>query len=133
MTGPRLDAVGLVAADVAATVRFYAALGCPFPDPSDGPPGHVECELDGFRLMVDSEEVMSSFAPDTWSGGGAGRLTLAVRCAAPADVDRLHDEAVPLGRGSLVAPFDAPWGQRYATVLDPDGSRVDLYAPLDGG
>ena len=29
-----------------------------------------------------------------------------------------------------LAPFDAPWGQRYATVLDPDGNHVDLFAPL---
>jgi hypothetical protein len=27
-------------------------------------------------------------------------------------------------------PYDAPWGQRYATVLDPDGNIVDLFAPL---
>ena len=26
-------------------------------------------------------------------------------------------------------PFDAFWGQRYATVLDPDGNAVDLFAP----
>ena len=29
-------------------------------------------------------------------------------------------------------PFDAPWGQRYATVVDPDGYRVDLFCPLSG-
>ncbi len=27
--------------------------------------------------------------------------------------------------------FDAPWGQRYATVLDPDRNPVDLYCSLD--
>ncbi|MCZ6462364.1 MAG: glyoxalase, partial [Actinobacteria bacterium] len=25
---------------------------------------------------------------------------------------------------------DAFWGQRYATVLDPDGNAIDLFAPL---
>ncbi|MGB5655838.1 MAG: glyoxalase, partial [Acidimicrobiia bacterium] len=30
------------------------------------------------------------------------------------------------------APFDAFWGQRYATVLDPDGNGVDLFAPIEG-
>jgi uncharacterized glyoxalase superfamily protein PhnB len=30
----------------------------------------------------------------------------------------------------LRSPFDAFWGQRYATVLDPDGNTVDLFAPL---
>jgi uncharacterized glyoxalase superfamily protein PhnB len=27
-------------------------------------------------------------------------------------------------------PWDAFWGQRYARVSDPDGSKVDLFAPL---
>src|SRR6266487_2250142 len=31
--------------------------------------------------------------------------------------------------GSL-EPYDAPWGQRYATILDPDGNMVDLFALL---
>jgi uncharacterized glyoxalase superfamily protein PhnB len=30
----------------------------------------------------------------------------------------------------VTAPYDAPWGQRYATVADPDGYRVDLFALL---
>ena len=27
-------------------------------------------------------------------------------------------------------PYDAFWGQRYATVLDPDGNGVDLFAEI---
>jgi uncharacterized glyoxalase superfamily protein PhnB len=27
--------------------------------------------------------------------------------------------------------IDAFWGQRYATVLDPDGNPVDLFASAD--
>jgi uncharacterized glyoxalase superfamily protein PhnB len=27
-------------------------------------------------------------------------------------------------------PYDAFWGQRYATVADPDGNVIDLFAPL---
>jgi len=34
------------------------------------------------------------------------------------------------GHTVVTAPFDAPWGQRYATVADPVAYRVDLYAPL---
>jgi uncharacterized glyoxalase superfamily protein PhnB len=32
-------------------------------------------------------------------------------------------------RGRL-EPFDAFWGQRYVTVLDPDANPVDLFAPI---
>ena len=132
MTGtPRIDAVGLIASDLARTVRFYRAAGCGLPDPDAGAlDDHLECDLGGVRLMIDSEAVMRSFAKDTWSGPSAGRLTLAIQCASPADVDRLHEELAALGAGSELAPFDAPWGQRYATVRDPDGVRVDCYAPL---
>jgi hypothetical protein len=28
------------------------------------------------------------------------------------------------------APWDAPWGQRYAVVKDPDDNGIDLFAPL---
>jgi uncharacterized glyoxalase superfamily protein PhnB len=101
------------------------------PDPNaEGLDDHLECDLGGVRLMIDTEAVMKSFSEDTWSGPSAGRLTLAVRCASPDEVDRLHAELTILGAGSHIAPFDAPWGQRYATVRDPDGVRVDLYAPL---
>jgi uncharacterized glyoxalase superfamily protein PhnB len=34
------------------------------------------------------------------------------------------------GQTVVHPPFDAPWGQRYTTVADPDGYRVDVYAPL---
>jgi catechol 2,3-dioxygenase-like lactoylglutathione lyase family enzyme len=126
---PRLDAAGVVCSDLTRSVAFYRALGLDLADPDES--GHVGVDLaSGFRLMLDTEDVMRSFsARDTWSGG-AGRVTLAVRCADPADVDRRHDELAGLGGGSLNPPFDAPWGQRYATVLDPDGTRVDLYADL---
>jgi catechol 2,3-dioxygenase-like lactoylglutathione lyase family enzyme len=133
VTTARIDAIGLIASDLGRTVTFYRALGCDLPDPASlnsAKDDHLECDLGGVRLMFDTEEVMRSFSEDTWSGPGAGRLTLAARCDSPADVDRLHDELAGLGSGTQVAPFDAPWGMRYATVRDPDGVRVDLYAPL---
>ena len=42
----------------------------------------------------------------------------------------MHARAVEAGHTSRSDPFDAFWGQRYATVLDPDGNPVDLYAAL---
>lgn len=128
---PKLNAVGIVSSDLARTIGFYRRLGCPIVDPSPGE-GHVESTIGGIRLMFDTEEEIRSFQPD-WSGTGSGRVALAAECGSPADVDRLHDELSGLGSGSHLAPFDAPWGQRYATVLDPDGVLVDLYAALAGG
>lgn len=127
---PTLDAIGLVASDLQATAAFYRLLDIDLSDPGPGE-GHIEATLpSGIRLMVDSEATMASFSHWTPPTGGRPRTSLAVRCADPAEVDRLHATVLEAGHVSHVAPFDAPWGQRYATVEDPDGTPVDLYAPL---
>ena len=58
-------------------------------------------------------------------------MTLAFECESPAVVDNLHDQIVAAGHSSHLAPFDAFWGQRYATVLDPDGNRVEVVGTRD--
>ena len=50
--------------------------------------------------------------------------------APPAEVDALFEKLIEAGHPGLLKPYDAPWGQRYATVADPDGNWVDLFAPL---
>ena len=132
MSTPQIDAIGIVSSDLDTTVAFYRALGCDVADPTPEDQGHLVIQLGDFRILIDTEDVMRSFDPG-WQGNGSGRVTLATRCASPADVDRLYAELVALGSGSHLEPFDAFWGQRYATVLDPDGVRIDLYAPLVPG
>jgi uncharacterized glyoxalase superfamily protein PhnB len=58
------------------------------------------------------------------------RIALAFECDSPGEVDATHDKLVDEGFRSKTAPFDAFWGQRYATVLDPDENPVDLFAAL---
>jgi len=128
----RFNALGIVVFDMDASVAFYRLLGLEFPDEPEAE-GHIEAELPGgSRLMLDTEAVMTSFDPDFEAPTGAGRISLAFACDDPAAVDALHDEAEAAGYTSLRAPFDAFWGQRYATVLDPDGNSVDLFAALEG-
>jgi uncharacterized glyoxalase superfamily protein PhnB len=55
---------------------------------------------------------------------------LMVQWPSPADVDRLHDQAVAAGGTSETAPRDEPWGARYAAVRDPFGHRWWLFAML---
>ena len=50
---------------------------------------------------------------------------------AAAAVDQLYAQLDAEGYGRR-PPWDAVWGQRYASVLDPDGTQVDLYAWLPG-
>ncbi len=126
----RFDALGIVVTDMAAAVGFYERLGLEFPDGAAAE-GHTEAVLPGgTRLMLDTEEVIASFDSDFSLPGGGGRIGLAFLCETPADVDAVHGVLAAAGFTSTREPFDAFWGQRYATVLDPDGNAVDLFAPL---
>jgi catechol 2,3-dioxygenase-like lactoylglutathione lyase family enzyme len=128
----KLDAVGIVASDLAKSLAFYRDLGLPVPDGAENEP-HVEVPLGGgMRLMFDTEEVIRSFHPSWSPGGGAGRIGLAVSLPDPAAVDQMYARLTAAGHHGELEPFDAPWGQRYASVNDPDGNGVDLYAPLGG-
>ena len=129
---PRFDAVGVAVADMAAAVAFYRALGLEFEAGAESA-GHAEAVGGGgFRLMLDTEEVMASF-DGSWSPppAGRGRIGLAFACDSPDEVDALHRRLVDAGHRSHLDPFDAFWGQRYASVRDPDGNVVDLFAALE--
>jgi uncharacterized glyoxalase superfamily protein PhnB len=81
----------------------------------------------GLRFALDSARNVRSFDPK-WRPG-QGTVGIAFRCESPSDGDRHHDELVAAGHPSHQPPWDAPWGQRYATVHDPDGVGVDLFCP----
>jgi catechol 2,3-dioxygenase-like lactoylglutathione lyase family enzyme len=126
----KLDAIGIVAADLAKSLAFYRALGLAVPDGAENQP-HVEVQLGGgMRLMFDTEETVRSFHPSWSPAVGAGRIGLAVSLPDAAAVDAKYAELTAAGHHSELEPFDAPWGQRYASMNDPDGNGVDLYAPL---
>lgn len=128
----RMDMIGMVAADMAATLAFYRRLGLELPPEADAAP-HVETLLPGgMRLAWDTEDTIRSFAPHWTPPKEGGRVSLAFLLADPAAVDSAYAELTGAGYRGELAPFDAFWGQRYATVLDPDGVGVDLFAPLPG-
>lgn len=80
--------------------------------------------------MLDTEASVLSFDPDWSPPEGDPRTALAFLCESPDDVNRLYGELVAAGAGGVRKPWDAFWGQRYASVGDPDGNVVDLFAPL---
>lgn len=124
---PDLDAIGIVSADLGASVRFYRLLGLEIPDPGED---HLEVILPGgLRLMFDTLQLARQLDPE-WVAPAGRPIALAFRCASAREVDEVHARVLGGGFRSKAAPFDAFWGQRYATVLDPDGNAVDLFADL---
>jgi catechol 2,3-dioxygenase-like lactoylglutathione lyase family enzyme len=126
----RFDVVGLVVADMARSLAFYRRLGVDLPADADAQP-HVEFTLPGgLRIAWDTTEVIRSFDPGWTPSSGGHRIGLAFLCDSPAEVDSTYADLLASGYDGHLEPWDAFWGQRYATVHDPDGNSVDLFAAL---
>ncbi|HEX4705717.1 MAG TPA: VOC family protein [Pseudonocardiaceae bacterium] len=126
---PRFNFIGMVVADMAASLDFYRRLGLDIPADADKEP-HVDTTLPGgMKLAWDTVETIKSFDPD-WQTPHGSRIDLAFECDSPAEVDKVYADLIAAGVHGHKAPWDAFWGQRYAVVHDPDGNGIDLYAPL---
>jgi catechol 2,3-dioxygenase-like lactoylglutathione lyase family enzyme len=125
----QFEVIGLVVADLEASLAFYRQLGLDIP--ADHDPNHVEAALPGgLRIAWDPVDTIRSFDPEWTAPRGSHRVALAFRCDSPDEVDRVYADLVKAGSESHKEPWDAFWGMRYAVVLDPDGNSVDLFAQL---
>jgi catechol 2,3-dioxygenase-like lactoylglutathione lyase family enzyme len=123
----KLDAIGIVSADMKESIRFYRLLGLDFPDSGED---HLEATTpSGLRVMLDAEELIKQIYPD-WVKPVSQGMMLAFLCESPQRVDETFAKITSSGFKANKAPWDAFWGQRYASVRDPDGNSVDLFAPL---
>jgi catechol 2,3-dioxygenase-like lactoylglutathione lyase family enzyme len=119
----------IFAKDLRRSIDFYRLLGLPVPD-AEMP--HVAVELPGGNsLSLDTEETIAGMHPGWAPASSDSWLALALGVGSPAQVDTLFEKVTAAGHAGPLAPYDAPWGMRYATVADPDGNWVDLFAPLE--
>ena len=114
-----ISAVTLVTHDMARSVRFYRALG--------------------FTLRHGGEQ--ASF---TSLHAGPGYLNLIARPAGGprswggrvifyvSDVDAFYSRALAMGLQPDTTPADAPWGERFFHLTDPDGHELSIARPLAG-
>ncbi|WP_424213444.1 VOC family protein [Streptomyces sp. BI20] len=128
----KLAIINIIAADVPKTLAFYRRLGLDIPASADSM-DHVEIPVaPGLVMAFDTEGVYQAFDAD-WRGPAPRtheRQSLMFRSDTPAEVDALHAALLETG-GTPRRPLqDAPWGERYASVLDPDGLEITLVAPL---
>ncbi len=113
-----ISAVTFLVADMEASVGFYSSLG--------------------FELLFGgAETAFSSFAV------GPGYLNLQADEGTPAearlwgrvviwvsDVDEMYRSALQAGWRTETEPADAPWGERYFHMRDPDGNELSFARPI---
>lgn len=122
-----LAAIGIACKDIKQTIKFYQALGLRFEASGES---HFEASTpSGLRLMLDSYELLQSINPE-WKEPVSPGITLCFLQENPGAVDQLVDELKISGHKIIKDPWDAFWGQRYASVQDPNGNQVDIFAPL---
>lgn len=114
-----LSAVTLHVADMARSTAFYDALG--FRLGYGGPTA-------AFTSYVIGGSFLNLQLHDDVAARGWGRAIVHV-----ADVDGMHDRVLKAGFHPEMAPSDAPWGERYFHVLDPDGHELSFARPLADG
>ena len=117
-----INAVTLVTADMETSSAFYMGLGF---EPIVG--GRRRCvhDLPGRRGFL-NVQLDPTHAPivSIW-----GRVIFWV-----ADVDAMYERALAHGIAPEMAPIDAPWGERYFHLRDPDGHELSfakLLAPVE--
>ena len=113
-----ISAVTLATADMARSCAFYEALG--FRVRYGGP----EASFTSFELRDGYLNLAAGAGPPA---GSWGRVILYVD-----DVDALHARALALGLEPEAAPRDAPWGERFFHLRDPDGHELSFARPLAG-
>ncbi|MEU8551326.1 VOC family protein [Streptomyces roseoverticillatus] len=126
----RISLFAVVVEDMARSLEFYRLLGVEIPAEADSAP-HVEVVLDGgVRLAWDTAATIRSYDPQWEAPSGGHRVAIAFEFPDTAAVDAKYAELVDAGYEGHLKPWDAVWGQRYAIVKDPDGTVIDLFAPL---
>ena len=117
MTVQRISAVTLAVREMPRSVDFYQSrVGLEL---LYGGPG---ASFTSFRLG--DGYLNLTLAPDS-NQSWWGRVILYVN-----DVDAMHRHLVEGGLNPTTTPQDAPWGERYFHVTDPDGHELSFARPL---
>jgi catechol 2,3-dioxygenase-like lactoylglutathione lyase family enzyme len=114
-----ISAVSLVTDDMARAVHFYRALGFTIRFGGDGS-SFTSLHAGSGYLNLIARPVDRK--PSWW-----GRVIFYVT-----DVDAFYARAVAAGLEPDTAPADAPWGERFFHLTDPDGHELSFARPLPG-
>jgi catechol 2,3-dioxygenase-like lactoylglutathione lyase family enzyme len=122
-----ISAVSLATHDMARAVRFYRSLGFTIRS------GDENSSFTSLHAGTGYLNLIAQPADRLWMWWG--RVIFYV-----SDVDALHARAVAAGLKPGTAPADAPWGERFFHLTDPDGHELSFArllpvaeAPKAGG
>ena len=112
----RISAVTLLTRDMSESLAFYESLGFGLLyGGTDAAFTSLRVGTGFLNLQLDADA-----SPSDW-----GRVVFWVD-----DVDAMHRRAVLAGFTPLTTPADAPWGERYFHIRDPDGHELSFARPL---
>jgi catechol 2,3-dioxygenase-like lactoylglutathione lyase family enzyme len=112
-----ISAVTLATHDMARAVQFYRALGFDL---------HYGGEQSGFSsLRAGASYLNLSAQPAERRWSWWGRVIFYV-----SDVDAFYARAIAAGMKPDSTPSDAPWGERFFHLTDPDGHALSFAKPL---
>ena len=114
--GPRIEsisAVTLATHDMGRAVRFYRALGFSLRY------GGEEAAFTSFTVGEGYLNLIEQSSEREWSWWG--RIIFYVE-----DVDNFYERVLAAGLRPLGGPVDAPWGERYFHLTDPDGHELSF-------
>ncbi len=113
-----INAVTLVTAAMDASCTFYASLG--FEPVVGGPDALFTTYRVGDGFLNVQFDAAHAPVPAIW-----GRVIFWV-----ADVDAMYERALEHGYAPETTPVDAPWGERYFHLRDPDGHELSFAKVL---
>ena len=112
-----ISAITLAVRDMGLGIEFYQKLG--FELSYGG-------KTSGFSSLRADDAIVNLAAASGYEGGWWGRVIFRVE-----DVDALGRALKAAGLKPDAPPRDAPWGERFFHITDPDGHELSFAALLD--
>jgi catechol 2,3-dioxygenase-like lactoylglutathione lyase family enzyme len=110
-----INAITLLVTDMARSLAFYESLGLELETVFGGP------DQPFTSLRLGTGNFINLSANEGPPAGHWGRVIFYVP-----DPDAVHDAAITAGYQPEMAPSDAPWGERYFHLRDPDGHELSF-------
>ncbi|MDR9855475.1 VOC family protein [Paenibacillus sp. VCA1] len=122
----KLKRIGIFVEEMKRALDFYRLLGFEIPA-SANEEQHIKVECNGIILAFDTRETVQVILGSFQEPIG-NRMEIAFHLDSRETLDESYRRSTSQGYIRHLEPSDAPWGERYAIIKDPDGNLVSLVA-----